>query len=135
MWTTGTKWVELMMATGEVVQSRSQTIAAACRDPAGADHRELARMVPEKVQAFSQAHAALARDAGAIQSEWLKLASMSMSGALLSPAGALDWWQRSARLVDTMAGTAGKAMTPVHRAATGNAKRLRKARRKSGQNR
>jgi hypothetical protein len=124
---TGEKMQATFGASKEVIDSRLNTMADAARNPLSADYGELARMVPEKVDAFSKAGASVMADTFALQSaalaNWNALVAMAWR-----PASFGDWIEiadRSARMAKRAAGSGSKALVPVHRAASGNAKRLR----------
>ena len=60
---------ETMLAANAVINSRVGTMGAAARNPITADYAELAKMIPEKLEAFSRAGASLMKDAEAAQAE------------------------------------------------------------------
>lgn len=129
---TGFQLAETMQASHAVIDQRSRTIASACRDPLSADYAELGRMVPEKVAAFSQAGAAALDDFHAIQNEtlahWQQLMSIGLRGRLPTGAEMAAMTARSARVATRGAAAAGKALAPIHRTATANARRLQRGR-------
>lgn len=114
MATTGLRAAEMLAASAFVVARRSALIDQATRTPLDADVAELSRMVPEKVDAFTRAALPLV-------SVWWK-----------GQAAALGEFQRLARAQQSMAlrtieqgsRTGAAALAPVHRRATGNARRL-----------
>jgi hypothetical protein len=128
--TAGFRFAEMMQASGEVVRSRSATIGEAMRDPLNGDYRELGLMVPEKVEAFSGAVHSIFGDVAAIQASaqanWSQAASLMMSGRAPTLAEAGAMWTRSGQALNRSIAMAGKALVPVHGAATANARRLRK---------
>ncbi|WP_027133612.1 phasin family protein [Geminicoccus roseus] len=137
---------ELAYASTEVVLHRMRLGGIAAVDPANADHREFARMLPEKVRAFQDAGSVLLGHSTQMGQEMAKLmvdearhaaasatavltsgspagmlaaqasAAMSFAERLVAQAGAL--WQMS---LDAQAA----AVAPIHRAATDNVARLR----------
>lgn len=129
---TGMRFGETMAASAEVIDSRSRTIADACRDPIAGDYRELGLMVPEKLEAFWEAHVAAAGDVAAVQvqiiEQWQQLARIAGGGRMPSPAEAKALAARSSRMAKRTTAAAGKALAPVHRRATANARRLRRSR-------
>lgn len=133
---TGLRLVETMRASSAVVERRSQNIATASRDPFGADYAELGRMMPEKVAAFSRAGLSIFGDARAIQSNALANMHQAMTIALngrMPTAAELDVMQRrSQRMIERAALAGGKALAPIHRTATGNARRLAAKRKSAG---
>ncbi len=58
---------EMAQASVEVIDSRTRSMLAACRDPLNGDYAEFARMVPEKVAAFWEAGSASLTDIQAMQ--------------------------------------------------------------------
>jgi hypothetical protein len=127
---TGQKMSATMDASKAVIDSRMQTMAHAARDPLRGDYQELGLMVPEKVEAFSRAGASVMKDALAIQSaamaNWNALAAMAWRPATLG-----DWVgiaDRTAGMAKRAGQSGGRALAPVHRAATGNARRLNRKR-------
>ncbi len=125
---TGFQFAETMGASHSVVQSRVRTMADAARSPLTGDYAELGRMVPEKVDAFSKATLSAMSDMQAIQSQVMtSWQSMFLGGMAGRVPGAKEWGALAtgnARIVDLVARSGGKALAPVHRAATANAKRL-----------
>lgn len=128
---TGIKFAETIHASSAVVDSRSRTMAAASRDPLNGDYVELGRMVPEKVEAFAQAGMSAMSDLQAIQAQalanWQQLIGITLSGRMASAAQLGELATRSSRMFERAAGAGGKALAPVHRSATDNARRLSRA--------
>jgi hypothetical protein len=128
---TNMKVVETLQASQSVVDRRAKTIDSAMRDPLGADYAELARMGPEKVAAFTAAGASAFADVQALQADAFaacrQMFGLAMAGRLPSAAEMTAIVSRSSRMMERAAGAGGKALAPVHRAATGNARRLSKA--------
>ena len=127
-WTNAARLGETMLAANVVVASRMATIAAAVHDPLAADGAELSRMVTEKLDAFGQAGASLARDAGAMGADMVSAAYVL--GALSTGGfGAVEhgrrWSSSIARATHRAMGAPGRALAPVHARATDNAERLR----------
>ena len=139
---------ELTLAAAEVVFRRMTLGGFALVNPAAADHAEFARMVPEKTQAFSDASsilisrsAQISQEMGQFIADEMTLAAEAVTAALAArgptsmiavqmDAGA-SWAARLARLPQAMCILALEAQTaamaPIHRAATDNVERLRKA--------
>lgn len=134
-------------AAGEVIGRRMALGATALADPLTADHREFSRMVGEKMAALAAVTTVLQQRSDAAMAEMTRIAgseasiALRMAGDLAlcrSPAEiaaaqsrfALGWLARAGSqwlALSALAMTAGGAMlAPVHRAATGNAKRLRR---------
>lgn len=125
----GTMWGETMSAAHTVVGHRSKTIETALNNPFGADHAELGRMVSEKGTAFGAAGASLARDYVALHADLSAQATAMlkmMMGQLPGPRASLTMVNHSQRLGSAALASSIRALTPVHKAATANAKRLRK---------
>jgi hypothetical protein len=104
---------EMMLAAQHVVGRRSAIIADACRDPARADHAEMAKMGAEKIAAFGEA-------ASTLWAEWMAL-QLDLGRSLAGGHSA----RRSVGMATRMMGAGGKALAPIHKRATANAKRLR----------
>jgi len=138
---------ELAVASGEVIARRVALGAAALADPATADHREFTRMVAEKVTALSAVGAIAQQRSGAVMAEMTRIAQSEAAIALeavqqlarcrtptdLAAAQSrvvLDWFARAASQSLAFAALAmsasGAMLAPVHRAATGNARRLQR---------
>ena len=139
MFEAGMKFSEMMVASHSVIGTRTRLIHAAARDPLSADSAELGRMVPEKVAAFTRSGAALAREWRKAQAEIFD--QWSEFGAFLSDVPTVgrisDFHsrssQRGARAIERSMGAGGRALAPVHRTATVNARRLqRKGRKRPG---
>ncbi len=128
---TGIKFAETMHASGAVVDSRTRTMAAASRDPLNGDYGELGMMIPEKVEAFSKAGMSAMADLQAIQAHafahWEQLLGIAMSGRMASVSQLGELAARSSRMIERAASAGGKALAPVHRSATNNARRLGRA--------
>ncbi len=129
----GRTLAETIEASGAVIESRSHTIASAARNPFAADHAELGRMVPEKLAAFSQAGMSAWDDLCAIQAQaianWQQLAGIALRGRTPTTGEIATMAGRSTAITRRSVAATGKALAPIHAAATGNAKRLaRKAR-------
>lgn len=120
---------ETMVAANTVIGSRMGTMGAAARNPMTADYAELARMVPEKVEAFSRAGASLMKDVEAVQAETgaqiRHVTAIMTSGKIPTFSDLFTLSARWARILQKTSGAAGRALLPVHAAAMGNATRLR----------
>ena len=127
----GTMWGETISAASTVVGHRSKTIETAMNNPFDADHVELGRMMSEKGTAFGAAGASLARDYFAmhadLSAQTAALGKMMM-GQIPTPRAAQAMLSRTQRLSSSALSSSIRAMTPVHKAATANAKRLGKKR-------
>ena len=133
---TGLRTGEAIAAAFDVMAARGEVIEAAFRSPATADHAELAMMVPEKVAAISRSGVAVMTQLVAMQTALLAEAThvgtMAMRGRLPTMG---EMTELSARGTDYVLGSmertsmlAASALAPIHSAVTGNARRLRRAR-------
>jgi hypothetical protein len=139
------KGAELAMASSRVVSKRAELGVAAIANPLQAEHRELERIIPEKTKAFSASNAVLIRGLGemAEQAASFVINEMAIATRVTSelalcrtPAAvlglqsrlAMGWYGRVFSQYIALAALAvrsqGAMLTPVHRAATGNARRL-----------
>jgi hypothetical protein len=120
---------ETMLAAHSVIGSRVGTMGAAARNPITADYAELARMLPEKVEAFSRAGASLMKDVESVQAEtgaqMRHVTALMTSGKIPSFSDMFTLSARWANITQKATGAAGRALQPVHAAATSNARRLR----------
>lgn len=127
----GFRFAEMAQASQMVIGSRSQTIMASAQGASGADQRELARMLPEKIEAFSLAGMAAFGDMAAMQADafaaWRQMAGMAMSGRVPTATEIESLARQGNRMVDRAISAGGKALAPVHRQATSNARRLSRA--------
>ena len=127
---------ETLRASGEVIGARTEMMRAATASPLTGDYAELSRMVPEKVAAFSRSAEIIARDTMAMHSAWVgqmqRLGVMMLAGRMPNAGEVSALASQSANYavgVMTAGARMGKgALAPVHRTATGNARRLKRAR-------
>lgn len=134
MTNTSVRAFETWGASGEVITARTKIIDAAVRSPLTGDHRELGRMIPEKVDAFSQAGSATVAAWWKAQSAWMGhmqyLGGMAMRGRPPTAAEIADLGNRMATLtlesIEATAQLGSATLAPVHRKATSNAKRLKR---------
>jgi hypothetical protein len=149
LWSTlGWKTLQMSAAAAQVIAMRTTRMAAHGPNPNAADRREMHRMGAEKVDAFSRAGLALATGAvplmaGMAQQAWktgLELAaastrlaaSRSLPQTLASQRRLADTLMRGAAATSQGAASketarlAHRALAPVHRKATANARRLAK---------
>ena len=128
----GMKLGETVSASHAVIDSRVRSMADAARDPFNGNYAELGRMVPEKVEAFGKSAASGWNDMQAIQSDLfangMEMMRIATTGRLPSAGEAMAMTSRSSRIVARAAASGGRALAPVHLAATGNARRLKAAR-------
>lgn len=125
-WKTG----EMMRASADVIGSRCQSMAEASRNPLSGDYVELGRMVPEKVDAFSRAGWAALRNLqtmnAAAFANLAQTSRIAAAGRLPTAAEVQRLSSRSSRMVACASAAAGKTLAPVHKRATGNARRLKR---------
>ena len=123
---------ETLEASQSVIASRSETIAAATRNPFDADHRELNRMVSEKSSAFARSGAILAEDWTSLNGELFAqahaLGAMWFGGRLPSTRTAKAMLARSQRISQHALSSSVRALAPIHATATANKRRLARAR-------
>jgi hypothetical protein len=123
---------EMTAAAGTVIGARGALMAAAAQDPLSADYAELGRMIPEKMEAFSAAGAALVEEAWALQRDigdyLLYIGRAMTSGRPPLPSELAELMERSSahgvRLAASAIGAASVALSSVHKSATANARRL-----------
>jgi hypothetical protein len=123
---------ETASAANSVIAARMPMIEAAMRSPMTGDHRELARMVPEKVDAFSRAGSATVSAWWTAQSTWmdhfqhLHAAALRWRAPTAAELGRLGERNTAAMLgaIEAAAGLAADTLKPVHAKATSNARRL-----------
>lgn len=131
---TNARVVETMRASSEVIAARSAVIRSTMRSPMSGDYAELGRMVPEKIDAFSQAASVMVSAWWSGQSAWFRhlqdLGAVATSGrpATFREINALN--ARSAeyvlKAIEAGAHLGRDSLAPIHRGATANAKRLRR---------
>ena len=133
MWANSLALQETAFAAQSVIRERSKTIDQALRDPLRADVVELGRIVPEKLAAFGEAGSAMTKDWIDMQAD---LMAQGRDAMLLftswppSPAALDRMSRRGSRLAAKMGAAGGRALAPVHAAATANHRRLGKKKRK-----
>jgi hypothetical protein len=121
---------EMVNASAVVVAIRSRAIEEAVRNPLKADYGELSRMVPEKLQAFSQAGSDAFGDLFVWQTEaygiWQQATGMMMAGKVPTLSQLERLSARSMRMARSAASAGDKALAPIHKTATANATRLQR---------
>jgi len=129
---TGIKFNETMIAAKAVIESRTNTMADAVRDPLNGDYAELSRMVLEKGAAFALAAKAASGDLQAIQKDLSansQLLTQITSGRRLPmPTDMLALFARSSRIMSRTMAAGGNALAPIHRRVVANEKRLKRKR-------
>lgn len=144
--TLGMKAMQMSTAAAQVIAIRTTRMAVAGMNPTAADRREMTLMGAEKVDAFSRAGQALARGAlplvAGMAGQAFKgsLDLFDATSRLASSRTIPQTMARQRQLADTLmrnapgaqhgaasdatARLAHRALAPVHRTATANAKRL-----------
>lgn len=133
---TGQQVTETLLAAQRVIDRRTDIIRNAARSPLDADYAELARMVPEKVEAFSTALSAMANEwwamQAAIASETAHLFKILLRGRPPTPA---EWVTLTSRnmahgmmMLERSVALGANAIAPIHARATANDRRLGKGR-------
>lgn len=125
-----------MRVSGDVIGARTEIIRAATAAPLTGNYAELSRMVPEKVAAFSRSAEVVARDTIAMHSAWIgqmqRVGMMMLAGRMPSAGEVVTLANHSANYAIgamTVGPRTGKgALALVHRTATGNSRRLKRAR-------
>ena len=131
IWRAGTMLSETLAASHTVMGHRQKAIEEAVSDPLGADHAELGRMVTEKSAAFGAAGVSLANDWWAMQSDisaQMMAIGNIMAGRAPGPRATQAMIARGQRIGSAALSSSIRAMAPVHRTASNNAKRLGKRR-------
>lgn len=140
---TGVRAMETMGSANEVIAARMTIIGFAMKSPHKGDYAELARMMPEKVDAFSRAGSATLAAWWAAQAAWTgqmqHLGIMVMRGRLPTTEEFADLGSRMAsatvEAVEAQARLGDRALAPIHHKATANARRLRRRTKRRGVNR
>lgn len=123
-----TTGAELALASLRVVNARTPMIAQAVSDPMRGNYAELTRMVSEKPLAFARsaydagpAWLAMAAESNRYLTQAWKAPSWGVAPALDASMNAMAFWGRMMSL-----GMAWQTamLTPIHAAATANARRL-----------
>jgi hypothetical protein len=143
---------EMLLASGQVIGTRLGRIAGAGANPNARDRKEFALMGSEKVKAATESSLAVATRLQAANYQLMARAWqqwLASAGAFTALAGSRTFGEtlsRQNRLFHSLARSsrsqsqlssdtarlAGAALGPVHRAASANARRLARARARSG---
>ena len=146
--TLGVKTLQMSAAAAQVIAIRTTRMAVAGLNPTASDQRENSRMVSEKVDAFSRAGQAIATGALPLVASmagqaWRTGVDLLTASTQLAASRTLpQTLARQRKLADTLmrsapavhhgaastatAQLAHRALAPVHRKATANARRLTK---------
>jgi hypothetical protein len=124
-----TIFFDLLRDSAHVVNVRTRKIVEASTNPLSGDYAELSRMVPEKMEAFSDAGSVLSAEFIALQKDVLTSWSDMMGLALrprfptLVEANAMT--ARASAMFTKATGAGDKALLPIARKARSNARRLK----------
>jgi hypothetical protein len=132
MRTTSVRAAETFGGANKVVAARGAIIGEALQSPWTADHAELGRIIPEKIDTLSRAGSAAATIWWDSQTAWMKhfqhLGTMAMRGRLPTPPEIGDLGERSATLmlqsIEATARIGAASLAPVHRQVATNVRRL-----------
>jgi hypothetical protein len=132
---TGAQVAETAGASHDVIKARSDLMRDALLFPLTADYPELARMVPEKLEAFSAAGTAVMTAWWKAQGDYLtqtsRLTRMMTSGRVMTPMEFAEQWYRAnldlLRTVESGSRLGRDVIKPIHQTATANARRLRRS--------
>lgn len=121
------KAAETLLASQRVVDARTILIRNAGQSPLTGDYRELSRMVPEKIEAFTQSGAALTQNMAAVHQAFLSQ-GQAMAAAMLSgnPFWMLQGSRQALSSLDVISRLGAATLAPIHKTATANARRLAK---------
>lgn len=121
----GRKTMETAMAAPQVVAHRVGRMATAGAHPSRRDQKEFAGMVAEKQQAFVQSWMAMATETLRLQQQiWSSLWALGGTPWSRKPAASLA---AARRMQSAAVSIAEKGLSPVHRKAVSNARRLSKS--------
>jgi hypothetical protein len=118
------KMSELGLAVPQVMAHRFARIATAGPVPSARDRREFERMGSEKGEAFMASWSSMAAQAVI---EYQRIAA-SLLAAFWSPTSRNSADALTRQIQGSAVAILGKAVTPVHKTAVANAKRLRRTR-------
>ena len=132
MHATGVRAAETFGGANKVVAARGAIMGEAMQSPWTADHAELGRMIPEKIDTLSRAGSAAATIWWDSQTAWMKhfqhLGTMAMRGRLPTATEIGDLGERSATLmlqsIEATARLSAASLAPVHRQVATNVRRL-----------
>ena len=132
MRSTSVRAAETFGGANKVVAARGAIIGEAMQSPWTADHAELGRMIPEKIDTLSRAGSAAATIWWDSQTAWVKhfqhLGTMAMRGRLPTAAEIGDLGERSATLmlqsIEATARLGAASLAPIHRQVATNVRRL-----------
>lgn len=132
MQSTGERAAVTLDEAGRVIAARTAIMGQAMATPWSADYGELARMLPEKIEAFARAGHALAAIWGSNQSLWVghwqHLGAMTMRGRPPTIPEMADLGERTAllmlRSVEASARLGAAGLAPLRTRVRANVRRL-----------
>jgi hypothetical protein len=125
--------LELALAAPAVIAIRAARMAAAGAAPGAADQREMSRMVSEKGRAFTEAWIAMSARQQRAQIEWWLAFARALWTPWMIARPGFGFDAKTARglakrMQRSQAAVLAHGLTPLHRTATANLRRLSKAR-------
>ena len=124
----GTSLAETMAGAQNVIAARLPMMGTALADPVNADHRELERMVTEKISAFctsGKSLGAAGRIAGNAAASNAHALRAFASGRLLWPNDWMRLFETNLAAAATLAALPATALAPIHQGVVANDRRLR----------
>ena len=133
----GRKAAAMPGAAAVTIGKRLPILARGLARPNAEDGAEITRMVGEKARAAAEVAGIVAKGTGTVLAQTARAAAaakptkgMTSANPLTAARAWMDWWSgltaSAWRPWSTGASVANKALTPVHRRVTANAKRLSK---------
>lgn len=121
------KATETLLTSQRVIDARTILIRNAGQSPLTGEYRELSRMVPEKIEAFTQSGAALTQNMAAMHQAFLSQ-GQALAAAMLSgnPFWMLQGSRQALSSLDAVSRLGAATLAPIHKTATANARRLAK---------
>jgi hypothetical protein len=120
---------ETATASGNVIAKRSGIIGHAMRNPFQGDANELARMMPEKIEAFARSGQSLVADMNSVRALTLAqtqdVIAVTLRGKLATMADVERIASRAFSIMNVMTNASAQALHPVHSTVTANARRLK----------
>lgn len=125
--------LELALAAPAVIAMRTARMAAAGAAPSAADRREMSRMVSEKRRAFTESWFAMSARQQRAQVDWWMAYARACCALWMAARPGLMFDAKTARTLSkrmqrSQAAVLAHGLTPLHRTATANLRRLSKAR-------
>ncbi|UAK25711.1 hypothetical protein [Sphingomonas nostoxanthinifaciens] len=124
----GTAMMETMVGAQSVIFARLPVIGMALTDPLNADHRELGRMMTEKVSAFRTSGKSVGKAGGLAReaaTSNAKAFHALVGGGLLWPADWMRLFEANLAAAAALATLPAIALAPLHQGVIANDRRLR----------